>query len=68
MGANGIELPEWVTDKVIERTYRRVQELRAKGENHPATRSLLVRGMNSKPCLASKACKVSVIATSLAYV
>jgi hypothetical protein len=47
MGAAGIELPEWVTDKVIERTYRRVQELRAKGEDHRATRSLLVRGMNA---------------------
>jgi len=46
MGSAGIELPEWVNDKVIERTYRRVLELRAKGENHPATRSLLVRGMN----------------------
>lgn len=42
-----IELPDFVTEALVERTYRRVQEIRALGENHRNARALLVRGMNA---------------------
>jgi hypothetical protein len=45
MGAAGIELPEFVTPRVIERTYRRALEL----QNHrdsPYSRGMLLKGMN----------------------
>jgi hypothetical protein len=41
-----IELPDFVTPKLIERTYKRSLELRALGERHSKARPLLVKGMN----------------------
>lgn len=46
MGANGIELPEFINAQLIERTYQRTIALRARGENDRQVRALLVRGMN----------------------
>jgi hypothetical protein len=46
MGAAGIELEDFVTPERVERCYRRMLELRAKGEHDPKARALLVRGMN----------------------
>lgn len=41
-----IELPEFVTSDLIERTYARAIQLRDLGERNPSARSLLSRGMN----------------------
>lgn len=45
MGAAGIELEDFVTPERVERCYRRMLELRAKGEGDPKARTLLIKGM-----------------------
>ncbi len=46
MGAAGIELPEFVTGKVIERTYHRAMKLQDKGARDHYAGRMLLAGMN----------------------
>jgi hypothetical protein len=46
MGAAGIELPDFVTEPVVERAYRRSLELQRSGEGSALGRALRIRGMN----------------------